>query len=113
MTLLAGSPGRDVVPAGFPPIDQRGIARPQGPAADIGAVEVETVGVVPLLTVGLMKQGLAVSFSGEPGCTYRLLGSSNLTDWSPVATNSLVNGSLQFVLPMTANTHLFFRAVTP
>ena len=41
MLLLSGSPALDAVPAGFPPVDQRGVMRPQGVAADIGAVEVD------------------------------------------------------------------------
>lgn len=42
LALLAGSPAVDAVPstgAGCPPTDQRGVARPQGAACDIGAYE--------------------------------------------------------------------------
>lgn len=40
MALLAGSPAIDAgTNDGCPPVDQRGIARPQGPACDIGAFE--------------------------------------------------------------------------
>lgn len=41
--LLTGSPAIDAVTSGCPPpaTDQRGIARAQGPACDIGAYEVE------------------------------------------------------------------------
>src|SRR5882724_7518857 len=39
MLLLNGSPALDAIPAGFPTVDQRGVMRPQGVAADIGAVE--------------------------------------------------------------------------
>ena len=39
MALLAGSPALDAVPSGFPPVDQRGVSRPQGAWADIGAFE--------------------------------------------------------------------------
>jgi hypothetical protein len=44
MALLPGSPALDKVPttgAGCPTTDQRGIPRPQGPACDIGAFELQ------------------------------------------------------------------------
>jgi CSLREA domain-containing protein len=42
MALLAGSPAIDAgTNEGCPPADQRGVARPQGPACDIGAFELE------------------------------------------------------------------------
>jgi hypothetical protein len=37
--LVSGSPALDKIAAGFPATDQRGVARPQGAAADIGAFE--------------------------------------------------------------------------
>ena len=43
MGLLAGSPARDAIPSGFPPVDERGVPRPQGPAADMGAVEADFI----------------------------------------------------------------------
>jgi hypothetical protein len=43
MSLLVGSPARDAIPSGFPTTDQRGVTRPQGPAADIGAFEANFV----------------------------------------------------------------------
>lgn len=46
--LLAGSPAIDAGDDGAcPPTDQRGIARPQGPACDIGAYEAEIVENAP------------------------------------------------------------------
>ena len=41
--LLAGSPARDAIVSGFPPTDQRGVTRPQGPAGDIGAFEADFI----------------------------------------------------------------------
>jgi hypothetical protein len=49
MSLLAGSPARDAIPSGFPPLDQRGVSRPQGPAADIGAVEADFISAAPAI----------------------------------------------------------------
>jgi hypothetical protein len=49
--LLPGSPAIDAVTSGCPPpnTDQRGVARPQGAACDIGAVEVAAEPPVPQL----------------------------------------------------------------
>lgn len=49
MPLLVGSPARDAIPSGFPPTDQRGVTRPQGPAADIGAFEADFVPQSPVI----------------------------------------------------------------
>jgi hypothetical protein len=51
--LLTGSPAIDAVTSGCPPpaTDQRGITRPQGPACDIGAYEVQTAAAgIPTLS---------------------------------------------------------------
>jgi hypothetical protein len=37
--LYAGSPALDRIPSGYPPTDERGVSRPQGPAAEVGAYE--------------------------------------------------------------------------
>lgn len=44
--LVSGSPAVDAAPSG-PATDQRGVARPQGPAFDIGAFELEQAAVFP------------------------------------------------------------------
>ena len=116
MVLLAGSPGRDAIPSGFPPFDQRHIARPQGPAADIGAVEGDSVDASPpQLTLGPPSANrLTLTLSAEPYRNYRLLSSSNLLDWLPLATNSLtLPGPLQFEVSVFSGDRLFFRIVTP
>jgi hypothetical protein len=70
--LLAGSPAIDKAdPVIFPATDQRGITRPQGAAADIGAYEVvavaTVVGSIPTLSewgmilLGLMLAGLGAT----------------------------------------------------
>ncbi len=49
--LLAGSPAIDAgTNDGCPPVDQRGIARPQGPACDIGAFELVQAPASPTKT---------------------------------------------------------------
>jgi hypothetical protein len=48
LALLAGSPALDAGdPAACPASDQRGVARPQGPACDIGAFEAEPAAAIP------------------------------------------------------------------
>lgn len=67
MSLLVGSPARDAIPSGFPPLDQRGIARPQGPAADIGAVEADFVPGPPTIVTqpkgATVRAGTNVAFN--------------------------------------------------
>lgn len=115
MVLLAGSLGRDAIPSDFPPFDQRGIVRPQGPAADIGAAEGDPVDDIPnRLTIRPSGTNLSLSFTAEQGRTYRLLSSTNLVDWSSVATNSALSaGTLNFNQPARANSRLFFRLLSP
>jgi predicted outer membrane repeat protein len=63
MALLAGSPARNAG-AGCPATDQRGVARPQGSACDIGAYEV----------VERLLLSPAVMFVGDKGFTLRVTG---------------------------------------
>src|SRR5262249_19638009 len=58
MGLLVGSPARDTNPSGFPPTDQRGVSRPQGPAADIGAFEASFISAAPSIVT--QPQGVTV-----------------------------------------------------
>jgi hypothetical protein len=113
MALLAGSPGRDVIPSGLcPPVDQRGVARPQGPAGDIGAVEGDAIAVPFLLNIRPLGKSVGITFTADPGRSYRLLASTNPVDWSPVAVNSATNGGPLLFNPLL-RPNLFFRAVTP
>jgi hypothetical protein len=49
-SLLLGSPAVDTgAPTGFPPTDQRGVARPFGPVADVGAFEANVL--LPLTVI--------------------------------------------------------------
>lgn len=69
--LLAGSPAIDAAdtPAGCGfAVDQRGIVRPQGPACDIGAFELEGSGVGPLQT--LINNAEAGGTVNVPAGTY-------------------------------------------
>jgi hypothetical protein len=115
MWLLPGSPARDQVPAGFPATDQRGAPRPQGPAADIGAVEADDPPAAPFTVVPTSAGGsLTLSFAATDSWrAYRLLGSSDLVTWTSLATNSpLSAGPLQFAQPLSGPKG-FYRVVTP
>jgi hypothetical protein len=75
---------------------------------------VVTPGAVP---VQLIAKGhgssIIIDFQGEAGRPYRLLASTNLLVWSPIATNTAVlAGQLEFVQPATAS-NIFYRVVTP
>jgi hypothetical protein len=48
MALLAGSPARDIIPSDTTSVDQRRVARPQGPAFDSGAFEADYVASAPV-----------------------------------------------------------------
>src|SRR5262249_26060955 len=88
MALLPGSPAIDAGDtAAAPPIDQRGIARPVGPASDIGAFEYGLPAILQVSRSG--GSGLDIQVSAYPGLGCRLLASSNLSDWAPIATNQI------------------------
>jgi len=95
MALLAGSPAIDAGDtAASPPTDQRGIPRPFGAAADIGAYE-----YTPLLSIS-RAQGNVLEIllrDGTPGQTCRLLTSTTFANWACVATNQVgANGTTSF-----------------
>ncbi len=67
----------------------------------------------PLLVVGRVGNEVAVAFDAEVGRTYRVLSSTNLTAWWPIATNEILSaGPLQILSPI-AEPSMFFRVVTP
>jgi len=125
IALQPGSPALDAIPFGFPPTDQRGVLRPQGPAADMGACEggalLPPPPNAPLLSTYLTNSRppvlggyIAVSFIGQSNVVYRLLSSSNLTTWSSIATNSTgpIDGPVTFNR-LLSNGPAFYRVVTP
>jgi hypothetical protein len=58
MALLVGSPASDTIISGFPPVDQRGVSRPQGPAADIGAFEADFINTAPSIATQPVPQAV-------------------------------------------------------
>jgi hypothetical protein len=114
MSLLPGSPAIDAAdPAGAPATDQRGIARPVGPASDIGAFEYGLPAVLHIS--GSQGTGLDILVSAYPGLSCRLLASSSFPNWMPIATNQLgTNGTVLFHDDCTPSEACrFYRLVMP
>lgn len=89
MAPLPRSPAIDAGDsAAAPATDQRGFARPFGPAADIGAFEYGSI-ISPLSIQRSTSSALDVSAQGIIGTTCVLMTSSNLAHWRPVATNQI------------------------
>jgi hypothetical protein len=111
LALLGGSPAIDAGnTAAAPPTDQRGIPRPIGLAAEIGAFEYGMPLLTPLCTQGT---GLDIVAAGALGTSCRLLMSTNLINWIPVATNPIdASGTALFHLDRTGSAR-FFRAAAP
>jgi hypothetical protein len=77
MALSNSSPALDAIPltAPFPPIDQRGIHRPLGPGADIGAFELATFPAIvqqPINTVQTNGNPVSLSVSASGATDLRL-----------------------------------------
>jgi hypothetical protein len=87
MALLPGSPAIDAAETSTAPFtDQRGFPRPYGSAADIGAFEYGSA--LPGLTIARTSTiGLDLLGTGNPGQACRLMTSTDLLLWSPLATN--------------------------
>jgi hypothetical protein len=109
MALLPESPAIDFgSTVGAPSIDQRGASRPFGNGVDIGAYErgIEP----PELFIRIVDPMVEVSFFGEAGRTYKLLGSDDLGQWEtletfgPLVATGMVSRSLS-----NERTKMFFR----
>jgi hypothetical protein len=89
MALLPGSLAIDAGDTALAPAtDQRGFPRPAGLASDIGAFEYGSV--MPSLAVSLSgATGLNILGSGNAGRSCRLLSSTDLSSWVPIATNCI------------------------
>ena len=88
IALLPGSPAIDAGDTSLAPAtDQRGYPRPAGVAADIGAFEYGSV--MPSLAVSRSGTTLNLFATGNSNQPCRLLVSSNLLDWAPIATNQI------------------------
>jgi hypothetical protein len=95
MALLPGSLAIDAGDTSAAPAsDQRGFPRPAGAAADIGALE--SGSTMPILSIARSSATVVnMLVQGNSNQWCRLLASSNLTSWIPIATNRIgVNGTL-------------------
>ena len=97
-----------------PASDQRGYARPYGAAADIGAYE---WGAAPptrpqFTSCRRSTNGMELAVSGEIGRLFELYASSNLTQWSWLATLTNQNGQMDYVDPGATNLpKRFYKAI--
>jgi hypothetical protein len=98
MALLPGSPALDAIPSGFPPVDQRGVSRPQGSFADIGAYEALAATTGGTLGINLQPgNSIVVQFAGILGTTYNVEASTDLLHWTQIgAASAGTNGVYQF-----------------
>jgi hypothetical protein len=111
--LLPGSPAIDAGdPVLFPPVDQRGFARPLGFAPDIGAYE---FGLPVKLQANLGVNGrVDIEVFAAPGQTCRLFWSPDLLGWLPLATTQVSAGGIAlFHDDVTTSPQRFYRAVVP
>jgi hypothetical protein len=96
MALLPGSPAIDAGDNSVALLtDQRGFPRVVGPAMDIGAYE---YCYLPVLQIGPLQTGVvSILVYGLPNQSCRLLTSSALANWLPIATNQIsTNGMTTF-----------------
>ena len=99
MALLVGSLARDAIPANFPPTDQRGVSRPQGSQADIGAFEAGYIASGPSFIVqptgGVVRAGTNFTFtgaaSGTPPIAYQWRKNGNPLTGATTTSFSLTN----------------------
>jgi len=95
-------------------IDQRGLARPVGARCDIGAMEVGESEAAALTSLGeTTPETIQIRVLGHPNTPYRLLSSSSIQAWTPVATNVTdANGRAVFTHPRATGRE-FYKVVTP
>ena len=99
MALLVGSPARDAIISGFPPVDQRRVSRPQGPAADIGAFEADFISTAPSIVTQPIPQAVragtnvifTVGASGTKPLYYQWRKDGNLLTGATSSMLSLLN----------------------
>ena len=111
--LLPNSPALDSAnSANAPAIDQRGVPRPQGVRADIGAYEAQAHELRSRLRIESAPiDNVTIHLVGRAATPYILQGSDNLGAWTGVATNTTdANGRTTFLQPRSAPRQ-FYRAL--
>jgi len=66
-----------------------------------------------LAFTGAVTNGLQVLALTGPNYNYAVQASTNLTDWTPIATLVNTNGRVDFFDPASTNSHRFYRAIAP
>jgi hypothetical protein len=115
MALLPGSPAIDAGNTSLAPAtDQRGFSRPAGLAADIGAFEYGSV-MSPIALSRSGATGLSIVATGNAGRSCRLLSSTDLSSWVPLATNQVGgDGTILFNVNYPPGSACrFYRLVMP
>jgi hypothetical protein len=115
MALLPGSPALDAIPPSMTttPFDQRGMARPVGTGADIGAFELGPP-TAPRLSIARRGAAVSIQFNGEAGHVYRLLRSPDLRTWTSTDSQSATaNGWMEFTIATQGASPAFYRIGTP
>jgi hypothetical protein len=113
IALLAGSPAIDAgSPTAAAPTDQRGVPRPFGATADIGAYEYATLLRIRRGPANLLEVSVRDALPGQP-C--RLLTATSFSGWTCVDTNQAsADGVTMFQHECAANeAGRFFRVVMP
>ena len=106
-----GSPALNFAdPLNFPPVEQRGFARPQGAGPDAGAWE----GAGGQISLSIFRENIStnrISWLTDTGLTYRVEGANMLNAWSTLDTG--VPGTGGTVQWRTTNSGLrYFRVAT-
>lgn len=110
------SPARDAMPAALAPAtDERGVRRPVGPAADIGAIEIAMAEIPAVIALG-PANSVALAYKAHPSSDYVLFESLSLDSWTATTTNRAgADGSLVFgpIDARTGSKFFFSREIAP
>lgn len=107
LPLLPGSPAIDAGDtASAPAIDQRGFPRPVGASADIGAYEFGSPAYLQARRAGAQIELLAIGVPNQP---VSLQASTNLANWSSIATNVFSPGGTWTFRGAADSSQKFFR----
>jgi hypothetical protein len=110
MALRAGSPALNAAdPATSPATDQRGYPRPSGSGPDIGAYEGLTAPVLQIFRESSVTN--MIRWFAEPARVYQVEQTSNLKDWTPVATNTVGADGISELPGLRNPSPRFFRVV--
>jgi len=116
MALLAGSPAIDAIGTGspFPATDQRGVQRPLGNGADIGAYEFGTASALIILPPTLSSNRVNITFASDSGRAYVIQFKNRISDavWTSLVTNTGTGTWLTNQDLMTNQPGRFYRVLT-